>query len=191
MTKKLQVFISSTFRDLRDKRQAAVAAVLMAGHIPAGMELFTAEDRTQLEVIRRWIRESDVYLLIVGARYGAIESESGLSYTELEFNYATSEGKPFFTLVLSDDAIETKRAAGLADERPEAADRLTAFRSRALSTMSGRPTPALVALTSRRAASRAAADEGKLVLPDRAAAVRRPNRLLNNRDSSSGTRHHA
>jgi len=51
MRKKLQVFISSTYVDLLDERQAAVQAVLDAGHIPAGMELFKAGNRTQLETI--------------------------------------------------------------------------------------------------------------------------------------------
>ena len=45
--KKLQVFISSTYIDLKNERQAAVEAVLDAGHIPAGMELFKAGNETQ------------------------------------------------------------------------------------------------------------------------------------------------
>jgi Domain of unknown function (DUF4062) len=48
----------------------AVESILKAGHIPAGMELFTARDQTQLQVIRRRIEESDVFLLILGGRYG-------------------------------------------------------------------------------------------------------------------------
>ena len=37
--KKLQVFVSSTYEDLKQERQTAVEAILTAGHIPAGMEL--------------------------------------------------------------------------------------------------------------------------------------------------------
>ena len=40
--KKLQVFVSSTYADLKEERQAAVEAIVSAGHIPAGMELFAA-----------------------------------------------------------------------------------------------------------------------------------------------------
>lgn len=40
--KKLQVFVSSTYNDLTHERQAAVEAILLAQHIPAGMELFAA-----------------------------------------------------------------------------------------------------------------------------------------------------
>jgi hypothetical protein len=64
--KRFQVFVSSTFEDLRDERQAAVEAILKAGHIPAGMELFTAGSVSQLEVIKQWIRDSDIYMLILG-----------------------------------------------------------------------------------------------------------------------------
>lgn len=44
---RLQVFVSSTFTDLREERQAAVEAILSAGHIPAGMELFAAGDESK------------------------------------------------------------------------------------------------------------------------------------------------
>jgi len=63
LKRKLQVFISSTFQDLITDRQAGVSATLKAGHIPAGMELFTSGDKSQLDTIRNWIDESDVYLL--------------------------------------------------------------------------------------------------------------------------------
>lgn len=41
MNKKFQVFVSSTYSDLRNERQACVQAILTAGHIPAGIELFS------------------------------------------------------------------------------------------------------------------------------------------------------
>ena len=43
MDKKLQIFVSSTYTDLIEERQAAVEAILEAGLIPAGMELFKAD----------------------------------------------------------------------------------------------------------------------------------------------------
>lgn len=106
--KKLQIFVSSTFTDLKEERQAAVEAILSSGHIPAGMELFSAGDETQMTVIERWINESDVYLLILGGRYGSIESKSGKSYTHLEYEYAISLAKPLFAVVISDEALEKK-----------------------------------------------------------------------------------
>lgn len=106
--KKLQVFISSTYTDLREERQAAVEAVLSSGHIPAGMELFAAGDESQMTVIKRWIDESDVYLLILGGRYGSINKKTGKSYIQLEYEYALETKKPLFALIISDSALEEK-----------------------------------------------------------------------------------
>lgn len=108
--KKLQVFVSSTFTDLIEERQAAVEAILSSGNIPAGMELFSAGDESQMNVIKRWIDESDVYMLILGARYGSIEPKSGKSYTQLEYEYAIEQKKPFFAVVLTDKFIDEKVA---------------------------------------------------------------------------------
>ncbi|MFP3321983.1 DUF4062 domain-containing protein [Planococcus sp. SIMBA_160] len=108
MKKKLQVFVSSTFIDLVDERQAAVEAILSAGHIPAGMELFKAGDESQKETIKKWIDESDVYVLILGGRYGTIEPSSSKSYTHWEYDYAEEVGIPRFAIVITEDALERK-----------------------------------------------------------------------------------
>jgi hypothetical protein len=106
--RKLQIFVSSTYRDLVDERQAAVSAILKAGHIPAGMELFTAGDLSQMDTIKEWIDASDVYVLLLGGRYGSVEPNTGLSYTELEYDYAVSNNKPVFSIVQSEESIEAK-----------------------------------------------------------------------------------
>src|SRR5580765_8889615 len=98
--RRLQVFVSSTYSDLIAERQAAVEAILTAGHIPAGMELFTAGDETQMDVIKQWIDASDAFLLILGDRYGSIEPTSGKSYTQIEYEYAVSNQKPLFACVI-------------------------------------------------------------------------------------------
>lgn len=108
MNKKIQVFVSSTYTDLIEERQSAVEAILDAGHIPAGMELFKAGNKSQLQTIYKWIDESDVYMLILGGRYGSIEQESGKSYTQLEYEYALSKRIPVFAVVLSDLFVTNK-----------------------------------------------------------------------------------
>lgn len=108
MKKKLQIFISSTYIDLIDERQSAVQAVLESGHIPAGMELFKAGNLSQLETIKKWINDCDVYMLILGGRYGSIESNSGKSYTQLEYEYALSQNVPVFSVILTDSFLLQK-----------------------------------------------------------------------------------
>lgn len=112
--KKLQIFISSTYTDLKEERELAVEAILDAGHIPAGMELFKA-GKSQMNTIRKWIDSSDVYMLILGGRYGSIEDETGLSYTQLEYEYALSKNIPVFSIVLDDKLLHAKMAAGMID----------------------------------------------------------------------------
>lgn len=121
--KKFQIFVSSTYTDLKEERQAAVEAILSAGHIPAGMELFTAGDESQMTVIKRWVDESDIYLLILGGRYGSIEPRSGKSYTHLEFEYALEIKKPYFSVVITKKGLEEKVVklgrSALEDENPK------------------------------------------------------------------------
>ncbi|MDR3688330.1 MAG: DUF4062 domain-containing protein [Fimbriimonas sp.] len=106
--RKLQVFISSPYRDLIPERQAIVEAVLSAGHIPTGMELFVAGSDSPLELIKKWISSSDVFLLLLGGRYGSLEPTSGKSYTQLEYEHALQLGKPFFSLVMDEELLLTK-----------------------------------------------------------------------------------
>jgi len=134
--KKLQVFVSSTYNDLRAERQAAVEAILTAGHIPAGMELFSAGDQTQMNVIKRWIDESDVFLLILGGRYGSLEPTSGKSYIQLEYEYAIEREKPLFAVVIDEDHRKDRiKSLGELAVETENAPKLTMFRELVLSKL--------------------------------------------------------
>jgi hypothetical protein len=62
------------------------------------MELFPASDDTQWELIKRVIEESDYYIVIVGGRYGSV-GPGGLSYTEMEYDYAVEMGIPILGFV--------------------------------------------------------------------------------------------
>lgn len=95
------VFISSTFLDLKEERQALMRMVLDKQHFPLGMELFGAGPSSALEIIQREIEMCDYYLLAVGRRYGTEMNEHGTSFTEWEFDYAAQLGKPIVPLFLS------------------------------------------------------------------------------------------
>jgi len=98
MDKRFQVFVSSTFTDLKDERQAVLKAVLELDHMPAGMELFPATDASAWQLIRDVIDASDYYVLIVGGRYGSLD-EAGIGYTEKEYDYALATKKPVVPLL--------------------------------------------------------------------------------------------
>ena len=102
MTKKFQVFISSTYIDLVKQRQAVTRATLKLGHIPVGMEMFNAGDETQWRIITRAIDECDFYAVIIAHRYGSKKRKK--SYTQLEYEYAKKAGIPVMAFVIKDDA---------------------------------------------------------------------------------------
>ena len=59
MEKKYQVFISSTFDDLKEERQKARDTILSMYQFPIGMEMFSAADEEQWNVIKETIDSSD------------------------------------------------------------------------------------------------------------------------------------
>ncbi|CAN5887097.1 hypothetical protein BH24DEI2_BH24DEI2_26680 [soil metagenome] len=127
--RKLQVFLSSTYTDLIDERLAAIEAILAAGHIPAAMEQFTLGDEDAWAKIKRWIDESDAYILILGGRYGSIEPESEKSYVELEYEYALNQNKPFMSIVVNVATHEARvKKMGLRVDERNHQDKLRVFR---------------------------------------------------------------
>jgi len=63
MDKRYQVFVSSTYADLKDERRRVIQTVMELDCIPVGMELFPAADEEQFEFIKRVIDDCDYYLL--------------------------------------------------------------------------------------------------------------------------------
>ncbi len=88
MDKRYQIFVSSTFADLQQERQAVMQALLSLDHFPAGMELFPASDEDQWALIKGVIDDSDYYVLADWWTVWAPRPHDGISYTEMEFEYA-------------------------------------------------------------------------------------------------------
>ena len=95
--KKYQIFVSSTYTDLKDERLHVLNAITGLKHLAAGMELFCASNDEQFKYIKRVI--DDYYVLIIGARYGSVNQTTGLSYTEMEFDYAVEKGIPVLAFI--------------------------------------------------------------------------------------------
>ena len=71
-----RIFISHTseFTKFPEKKSfidAAVAAVNRAGHVPCDMGYFTARDEKPAEYCRELVRKCDVYVGVIGFRYGS------------------------------------------------------------------------------------------------------------------------
>ena len=79
MNKKYQVFVSSTYQDLKEERAKVIEALLNKDCIPVGMEYFPAADDDQMTLIRELIDDCDYYVLMLGGRCGSVEESSGKS----------------------------------------------------------------------------------------------------------------
>ena len=98
MKKKYQVFVSSTYEDLKEERAAVTQCLLDNNCIPVGMEQFPASNMSQMEYIEKMLDDCDYYILIIGGRYGSLDDD-GVGYTEKEYNYAQQKGIPVMAFV--------------------------------------------------------------------------------------------
>jgi hypothetical protein len=92
--KRYQIFVSSTYNGLESVRAEVQQTILRINHFPVGMENFLARSKRSWNVIERFIKSTDYYLIIVAGRYGTIDNETGLSYTERELDLAMSLNIP-------------------------------------------------------------------------------------------------
>ena len=93
-----RVFVSHT-SEVRDFPKgtsylaAAERAIIAAGHVPVDMTDFPAADRAPADLCEDRVRSCDIYLGILGTRYGSpVRDKPDVSYTELEFGTATDAG---------------------------------------------------------------------------------------------------
>lgn len=117
MNRKPIVFLSSTYFDLKKERAYAIRHILKNHHVFSGMEaFFMIPMMEQWENIKRTIRECDIYVAILGERYGYVAHE-GKSCTELECEYAAQIGKPIVALIEEGNRHFIYRFKQSADER--------------------------------------------------------------------------
>jgi hypothetical protein len=90
---KYKVFVSSTINDLMQERVAAEKAILSAQCEPRMSDkTFTAVDANSFDACMTELEESDIYILILGERYGW--EYEGKSVTEWEYLKAIELKKP-------------------------------------------------------------------------------------------------
>jgi hypothetical protein len=104
-----RVFVSHTsdMGDFPAKRsfvQASLDAAVRAGMVPVDMRYFAARDSQPTDYCRERVRDCEIYIAVIGFRYGSIVPGDAVSYTELEFNEAGASGRPRLVFLLGDRA---------------------------------------------------------------------------------------
>lgn len=124
---KHQIFVSSTYKDLIEERKEVIHALLELDCIPSGMELFPATDEDAWSLITEVIDGCDYYILILAGKYGSTNSD-GIGYTEMEFDYAVSQGKPVICFIHQNPE---ELPAGKVEPTDKGKENLKTFRSKA------------------------------------------------------------
>ena len=91
-----RIFISSTFSDLVDYREAVHAAIHRLENHADDMIFWSADERSPDAVSADNVKQADFMVLIVGHKYGSIVSNDTRSFTELEYDTAKANGVPVF-----------------------------------------------------------------------------------------------
>lgn len=124
MTKKrYQVFISSTYDDLKEVRDEVEKTLYKMGYIPVGMECFGAQNEEVSETIRKYCEGTDLVILLIAGRYGSITTE-GISYTESEYKYFRKHKIPILVFIREDNSILTSDW----ETNPESKEKLANFK---------------------------------------------------------------
>src|SRR5262249_1783225 len=109
---------------------AVERAISACGHVMVDMADFAAADRVPAELCAERVRECDVYVGVLGTRYGSpVRDRPEVSYTELEFDTASQEGLPRVMFLLDTGAADVGIPVGALLDRDYGA-RQDVFRRR-------------------------------------------------------------
>lgn len=104
----MKICISSTFIDLIEYRSIAleVCDILKAKQL--AMELMFSSNESPLETSLNLVKESDIYVCIIGKRYGTVPSGYAESITHLEYKEAIKLNKPVYIFIISNVKRDTE-----------------------------------------------------------------------------------
>jgi hypothetical protein len=118
------IFISST-TDLMEYRQYVWGKLNTLRADTIGMEIFGSRSETPLQTCLEEISKCQVFVCIVGMRYGSIHKDSGKSFVQLEYEEAI-RNKLYILIYMVDE--EKKHLLAMVEDKGEKADKLTTLK---------------------------------------------------------------
>ncbi|SDX45269.1 DUF4062 domain-containing protein [Nitrosomonas oligotropha] len=119
----MRVYLSSTKNDLEPEREAVRTA--LSGHCTV-VESYTADECSVRKSCLADVAGCDLYIGIIGGRYGFIPPGESFSITELEYQEARKHKLP--TLVFIKDKSAITLPLSDADTKENSPDRIESFR---------------------------------------------------------------
>lgn len=99
----MRIFLSSTFVDLAEHRQAVAEAVERLGQQGVRMEVFGARPEEPQQACLAEIDGCDLFVGIYAHRYGFVVPGTEVSITETEYDHAEKSGKPILCFTVHED----------------------------------------------------------------------------------------
>jgi len=100
-----KIYISSTFEDLKNYREAVYKFLRQWGHDIIAMEDYVATDERPLDKCLKNVSDCEIYIGLVAWRYGYIPHKQKKSITELEYECARHENKTCLIFILDEKAL--------------------------------------------------------------------------------------
>jgi hypothetical protein len=123
---KKTVFISSTYKDLKEYRRMVWDALKAFSVTVRGMEAFGARTTKPLETCLAEVEQADVYVGIIAYRLGSIDPQSKKPYTFLEYERAVEQKKEILIYLADDETASFPYA--VVDKDGSQRERLQAFK---------------------------------------------------------------
>ena len=142
-----RIFLSSTFRDLKVAR-AKIKQSLTDSLVIVGMEEFIPSEKTPHETSIRELNECQIYILLMGYRYGSIISQcrvkekklircrkdrkacKEISYTQCEYENAIGRDMPRMAIALEGVYLEFLELKIAGKRKREERERLEKFKKK-------------------------------------------------------------
>jgi Domain of unknown function (DUF4062) len=96
----MRIFLSSTYEDLIDHRQSVELSLSMSDIPYNAMEHFGSSSTPPVKTCLDAVKASDVFVGIIGVRYGSSPANGVLSYTEREYRTAKKLAIPILMFLI-------------------------------------------------------------------------------------------